>query len=361
MRGLILRESSSGTTGGWLRVLAGVLSVGVLAAVLPGCRAEPQEASLQTVAMDTFMSLTVWDEDGELAQDALAQASALIQTLDGMLSATQEGSVVYALNHADGAWTEVGGDAAQLLDRALELSRLTGGALDITAYPAVQAWGFISGEYRVPDDEELEKLAALIDYTKLEVDGTQARLPQGMEVELGAVAKGYTGDRLAQLMEELGITSALFDLGQSSIQAIGTKPGGSLWRIGLQDPAGSGYLGVLEVADQAVGTSGGYQRCFEENGQTYWHILDPDTAAPARSGLASVTVVSSSGLLCDGLSTALFVLGQEKGIQLWRDHPELDFEAIFISQDGTITMTAGLEDSFALVQGYEDREVTVLS
>ena len=359
MRGSALKSENASRP--WSRILACALCAGMALVTLPGCQADSREVSLQTVAMDTFMDLTVWSKDEEIARDALNQASALIQALDETLSATREDSVIYALNHAGGAWTDVGADTAQLLDRALELSRLTGGALDITAYPAVQAWGFISGEYRVPDDEELEKLAALIDYTKLEVDGTQARLPQGMEVELGAVAKGYTGDRLAQLMEELRITSALFDLGQSSIQAIGTKPGGSLWRIGLQDPAGSGYLGVLEVADQAVGTSGGYQRCFEENGQTYWHILDPDTAAPARSGLASVTVVSSSGLLCDGLSTALFVLGQEKGIQLWRDHPELDFEAIFISQDGTITMTAGLEDSFALVQGYEDREVTVLS
>ena len=359
MRGSALKSENASRP--WSRILACALCAGMALVTLPGCQADSREVSLQTVAMDTFMDLTVWSKDEEIARDALNQASALIQALDETLSATREDSVIYALNHAGGAWTDVGADTAQLLDRALELSRLTGGALDITAYPAVQAWGFISGEYRVPDDEELEKLAALIDYTKLEGDGTQARLPQGMEVELGAVAKGYTGDRLAQLMEELRITSALFDLGQSSIQAIGTKPGGSLWRIGLQDPAGSGYLGVLEVADQAVGTSGGYQRCFEENGQTYWHILDPDTAAPARSGLASVTVVSSSGLLCDGLSTALFVLGQEKGIQLWRDHPELDFEAIFISQDGTITMTAGLEDSFALVQGYEDREVTVLS
>ena len=316
----------------------------------------PRESSLQTVAMDTFMTLTVWSEREEDAQDALSQASALIQELDGQLSAAREGSQIYNLNHADGDWTEVGEDAARLLE-----GRLTGGALDVTAYPAVQAWGFISGDYRVPDSGELEELAGLIDYTRLEVEGTRARLPKEMEVELGAVAKGYAGDRLAALTEELGITSALFDLGQSSIQAVGSKPDGSPWRIGLQDPAGSGYLGVLEVSDSAVGTSGGYQRYFEADGETYWHILDPDTAAPARSGLAGVTVVSPSGLTCDGLSTALFVLGLEMGTQLWRDHPELEFEAVFISEDGSIAITEGLEESFTLAQGYEDREVTILS
>lgn len=342
------------------RALSGILC-GILFAGLSGCASSPRESSLQTVAMDTFMTLTVWSEREEDAQDALSQASALIQELDGQLSAAREGSQIYNLNHADGDWTEVGEDAARLLEGAAELSRLTGGALDVTAYPAVQAWGFISGDYRVPDSGELEELAGLIDYTRLEVEGTRARLPKEMEVELGAVAKGYAGDRLAALTEELGITSALFDLGQSSIQAVGSKPDGSPWRIGLQDPAGSGYLGVLEVSDSAVGTSGGYQRYFEADGETYWHILDPDTAAPARSGLAGVTVVSPSGLTCDGLSTALFVLGLEMGTQLWRDHPELEFEAVFISEDGSIAITEGLEESFTLAQGYEDREVTILS
>ena len=110
----------------------------------------------------------------------------------------------------------------------------------------------------------------------------------------------------------------------------------------------------------AMGTSGGYQRYFEQDGVTYWHILDPDTAAPARSGLSSVTVVAPSALTCDGLSTALFVMGLEEGGQFWRDHPELEFEAIFVTESGEIFRTAGLEGRFSLAEGYQDREVVVL-
>ena len=194
----------------------------------------------------------------------------------------------------------------------------------------------------------------------MDPQGGTADLAPGAAVDLGAVAKGYAGDRLAEMLRQTGIGSALLDLGQSTIQTVGVKPDGSPWRIGLQDPAGDGYLGVLELEEGAVGTSGGYQRYFEEDGVRYWHILDPDTAAPARSGLASATVVGASGLICDGLSTALFVMGLEGSAKFWREHPELEFEAILVGDDGRIYVTAGLEWRFTLSEDHADREVTVL-
>ena len=275
---------------------------------------------------------------------------------EAMLSATRAGSDIFRVNQAGGQPVEVDPAAARLLSQALELCRVTGGALDITAYPAVKAWGFTEEEHRVPSPAELEELAAKIDYTAVELEGNTITLPAGMEMDLGAVAKGYIGDMLA----EQGLASALLDLGQSTILAVGSKPGQTPWRIGIQDPAGEGYFAVVELTGLAMGTSGGYQRYFEEDGEVYWHILDPDTAAPARSGLASVTVVSPSALTCDGLSTALFVMGLEDGAQFWRDHPELDFEAVFVTETGEIYRTAGLEGRFSLAEGYEDREVKVL-
>ena len=341
------------------RIWTAALVLGLLLSLPAGCQVEDVEKESRIFAMDTVMTLTYYGQDRESGREALEAGVAAVYELEDLLSATAPDSEISALNEAGQA--HLSPDTAQLLSAALELCALTGGALDITAYPAVEAWGFTTGEYRVPNQAELEELGDRIDYTQVSLDQEGASLPDGMKLDLGAVAKGYTADRLAKLAQERGITSALLDLGQSTILALGAKPDGSPWRIGIQDPQGEGYLGVLELEGQAMGTSGGYQRYFERDGVRYWHIIDPATAAPARSGLLSVTVVSPSGLACDGLSTALFVMGLERGTQFWRDHPELEFEALFILEDGSLALTSGLKDSFTLAQGYEDREVEVLS
>lgn len=343
-----------------VRKLTSLALTGALALSLTGCGIQQKPAETRIFAMDTVMSLTVYGKDGQQAMDRAVET---IYKMDRTLSATDSASAVFELNNGAGEWVDMDPEAASLLDEALKLGEITGGALDVTAYSAVKSWGFTTGSYRVPDAQELRTLAEHIDYSAVEVDaeGARARLPKGMSLDLGAVAKGRTGDLLARQLQEEGISSALLDLGQSSIQAVGGKPDGSAWRIGLQDPAGQGYLAVVELEDMAMGTSGGYQRFFEHSGEVYWHILDPDTAAPARTGLGSVTVVSPSGLLCDGLSTALFVMGEARGTQFWRDHPELPFDVIFVREDGSVALTAGLEEAFSLAPGYEDREVTLLT
>lgn len=348
---------------GLKRLLAAALAVGGLCPVLSGCQPRMHTASATFFAMDTVMTVTVAAQDEAGAVEATAQGDeTTVHDFEALFSATREGSDIYALNSANGEPVRIRPETVDILTRALELCELTDGALDITAYPAVKAWGFTAGEYRVPDEAELKELTGNIEYTALELtENRYASLPAGMEIDLGAVAKGYVGDRLAEGYRSCGFSHALLDLGQSSIMTVGTRPDGNPWRIGIQDPRGEGYLGVLELTDMAMGTSGDYQRYFEQDGVRYSHIIDPATAAPARSGLASVTVVSPSCLTCDGLSTALFVMGLEKGVQFWRDHPELDFDVIFIEETGAISITSGLGDSFTLAEGYEDREVTVLS
>lgn len=315
-------------------------------ALLAGCapaQSQAVPASEHTFfAMDTVMTLRLYAGGDEALLDA---AEDRVKELEGLLSVTEENSEIFALNRDKTA--ELSPDTGSLLGAALAMCDRTAGALDISTYPVLRTWGFTTGEYRVPDGETIAALLPLVDYTKIELDGTSASLSDGMEIDLGSVAKGYTGDALCALLRENGVTSALLDLG-GNIQAVGARPDGSPWRIGVRSPDGEGNVGIVEVENQAVVTSGGYERYFEEDGVRYWHILDPKTGAPARSGLASVTVVGDSGVLCDALSTALFVMGLDGAVEHWRAHR--DFEAVFVGEDGSVTITAGLEGRFTLSQ-----------
>lgn len=305
------------------------------------------EKKAEFFAMDTYMTVRAYG-----GGDAVSDAEKLIFELEKKLSVTDTESEISRLN-CEGE-TEVSKETAELISEALSLCDRTGGALDISVYPVTRAWGFTTGEYRIPSDEELETLLKLTDYKKITVEGGLVRIGGGMLIDLGAVAKGYAGDSAVKLLRERGVTSALLNLG-GNVQCLGRKPDGSLWKIGIQNPLGSGYIGVLECEDRAVVTSGGYERYFEEGGRTYWHIMDPKTGAPARSGLISVTVVGESGLKSDGLSTALFVMGKEKAASLWREIG--GFEAIFVSESGEISVTEGLVSSFTVSDGYSVSEV----
>lgn len=321
---------------------------------LTGCSAESSPEPVQGTffAMDTVMDFTIYGESG-----LIDQSESLIASLESLVSVTDADSELYAINQT-GSGT-LTGKASSLMEQALEICRRTDGALDLSIYPIVRAWGFTTGSYQVPDEAEIQALLPLVDYRKIQYDAATGTvtLPEGMEIDLGSVAKGYAGQLAAQMLREHGVQSALLNLG-GNVQTVGTKPDGSPWQIGIKDPQGEDAMMVLSVEDQAVVTSGGYERYFEQDGQTYWHIMDPSTGHPADSGLISVTIVGDEGVVCDGLSTALFVMGLEKAADLWAQSG--DFEAVFVTASGEVYITEGLRDRFALTEQYADTPVSVI-
>lgn len=191
-------------------------------AALAGCGPVAEPCTDTLFAMDTVMKLTVYGDE-----KVLGEAEELITDMERRLSVTDSGSEIGALNRT--GIGEVSEDTCQLLERALSLCEATGGALDITVYPVVKAWGFTTGEYRVPGEQELPDLLELVNYREVKVEDRTVTLVPGMEIDLGSVAKGWAGDRVMELFREHGVKTALLNLG-GNVHALGAKPDGSLWR-----------------------------------------------------------------------------------------------------------------------------------
>ena len=335
-----------------MKKIAMIIIVAVIGTVLCGCGSKSVQE--QFIAMDTVIAFRA---DGKQAKNAVEQAQSEIFALEALLSRTRENSEVSVLNRAEGRETEVSEPLWQLLKAAKEYDRVTDGAFDVTISPVCDAWGFTSDNKQVPEAAELEQLLKLVDSDRIDVGEGSATLGEGQTVDLGGIAKGYASDLMQALYERYDITRGTVSLG-GNIYVKGTKEDGSLWKIGVQDPKepGNGTLvGMVGLQDAFAVTSGGYQRYFEENGQIYHHIIDPATGYPAESGLTSVTVIASAcetedgaaghGTMCDALSTALFVMGEERALEFWRDG-ELEFELILVTDDDRVVVTSGIWEQF---------------
>ena len=313
----------------------------LLLLLLNGCAAKPVQQ--QFFAMDTVMSITAY---GKGVNGTVTAAVARINQLEGLLSRTRTGSEVTQLYLSAPQPVALSEDTLQVLALAQEWHEKTDGAFDVTVAPVVTAWGFGgSGEHQVPSPEKLEALLSMVDGACVMLTETTAALPvKGMEIDLGGVAKGYAAAQAEEILRQAGVQHALLDLG-GNISVIGARPDGSDWRIGVQDPTSrSATVGVLSLRDCSAVTSGGYQRYFEQDGVTYHHIIDPRTGHPADSGLLSATVVCADSTLADLLSTAVFVLGEQAALELWR--AEGGFELVLVTDDGRIVVTAGLTGRF---------------
>lgn len=326
------------------RLFIGALLAAAL--MLAGCgvqtSAEGPSQTREVYAMDTVMTL---EACGQNADAALDEAVAEIEQLDALWSIASSDGEIARLN-AEKQIT-ASADTLALLTRAKEISAATDGLFSTTIAPLMEAWGFTSGDYRVPDEAELSALLAHVDDEEIAISDSTVTIPADAKVDLGGIAKGFTSARVMEIFRENGIKNGILSLG-GNVQALGTKPDGTLWRVGLQNPADERALfATLELADKAVITSGAYERNFEQDGIVYHHIIDPRTGYPAESGLSSVTIVSDDGTLADGLSTALFIMGKEAAVEFWRSHRD-DFDMVLLADDGAVTVSAGIADALTL-------------
>lgn len=307
------------------------------------------------VAMNTYVEISSY---GGRQEQPLQLVEQRIRQLEGLFSVTDSNSEIYAINNGNSRSVQVSPDTEQVLRQALAVARDTDGFFDPTIYPLLRSWGFTTEQKRVPNQEELDRCLPLVDYTQVSLQGNALLLPAGMQLDLGGIGKGYAGDAALTVLKEHGVTSALVNMG-GSVQTLGRKPDGSLWKIAVKAPETDKYLGVLQLENKAVVTSGSYIRYFKgADGNRYGHILNPRTGKPAAAGLLSVTVVGEKGALCDALATAFFVMGRERAEAFWRQQTGL--ELILITQSREIYLTEGLADSWVSQPEFADWPLKVI-
>lgn len=315
----------------------------LLCAVLSSCAGRSTAERRTIIAMDAAATVEI---NSDNADEAFKNVEQELYRLDSLMSRGRETSDVYKLNES--GFGEVSPDTAAAIDAALGVSRETNGAFDITIAPLIDAWGFFNQDYHVPSDAELQSVLPEIGYANVELSENSVTLKNGARIDLGGIAKGYACESAARILRNGGVSSALISFGGSSIKALGVRPDGKPWKIGITNPlTPTEYFLTLEISDECVSTSGSYERFFEENGKKYHHILDPSTGRPAENGLVSVSVICPDGARADALSTALFVMGLDKAAEFQKK--DGGFEAVFITADKTVYITRELKDKLSAV------------
>lgn len=329
----------------WCLVLLG-------AVVWPGCTKEPtpQLEQLETFSMDTYFRLTTPGLTG-------AQKEAVINELaemDRLFNRFSPDSDISRINAQAGQQVPVSDKTMDLLIQARDLAARTGGYFDPTIGPLAELWQIgpaskpeAQENWQPPGQAEVAQACRLVDYRELKLDPARGlvQLAQpGMKLDVGGIAKGYAVDLIAALVKSWGIENALIDFG-GDYYVLGRHPEGRPWKLGIRHPRDpSRAIAVVTVQDRAVTTSGDYQRYRFYEGQRFSHLLHPFTGYPARE-LTSVTILAPSGVLADGLATAVFILGPEAGMALVENWPGVD--CVMIDRDLNVQVSSGVKDSIS--------------
>ncbi len=319
-----------------------VFSLLVLFSCSKGEVKEP--VSQSELLLGTVSRITLYDkQDGDIFKKGFERIQEIEERMD-FHTTTSEIARINERGHSEPV--KVSRDTFLVIERALEMARLSGGAFDPTVGPLVEAWGIGGDNPRRPPQGEIDYLLELIDYSKVRLNPqelTVELLKEGMKLDLGGIAKGYAADEVAKVLKESGVNSAIVNLG-GNVLTVGVKPDGSNWRIGIQNPhtERGGHAMIINVDEKTVVTSGPYERYFELDGIVYHHILDTKSGYPVVSDLLSVTIVTDESLYADALSTTLYSLGLKEGLALI---DSLDgVEAIFIDTANNIYLSKGFEE-----------------
>lgn len=311
-----------------------------------GCSPKLDFVEKESFQMGTVITERVY---GDNAENVAEQILNRMHGIEDNLSINVKTSSISKLNSSG---TSIHSEEIiNILETAKKFSDISNGAFDVTIGPLVKEWGVFTENPRIPAKQRIAELLKLVDYKSIVINKEEktAKLTKdGQLIDLGGIAKGYAADEAVNICLQNGVKSAYINLG-GNVSVVGTKPDGSPWRIGLQNPRGleGEYIGILNIVNKTVVTSGDYERYFIKGGVRYHHIIDPKTGYPSKSDLISSTIVTDKSIEADALSTATFVLGLERSKKLLRSLKGV--EAVFVTKDKKIYVTDNLKKYFTFM------------
>ena len=297
-------------------------------------------------AMGTRINTNALGEDADHVRNVLGRVLDEIDVVDSLMTIHRDDSDLAVANRSGGREGQPDFRTLQVARDALALAALTDGAIDPTVLPLMRHWGFAGSEGRIPSSAGIEAVIDRVGYRDLRVAGNRLVLDAGREIDFGGIAKGYAVDRAVTQARSEGVGNVMIEAG-GDLYAAGRPDPGRRWTIGIRDPARPARLfATIDVEDEAVATSGGYEKFRLVEGRRIPHILDPRTGRPS-CGTISATIIAPTTIQADALSTATFVLGIVPSMDLVTSIPEV--EGLWVDQNGRRWMTPGLENRIQFV------------
>ena len=299
--------------------------------------------------MDTIIDLKYY---GKNSEKAMNESINKLREIDNNMSLSKSDSEMVKINNNAGKRSvKVNDGFLNVINKAIYYGRLSDGAFDISIRPVDKLWGIGTKNERIPKEKEIKENLKFVNYKNIETDNFNKTVflrNKNMAIDLGGIAKGYAADELVKILKENNIKSGLINLG-GNIYAYKKDKNDKPFNIGIQDPKEENgqTFAIIKVKNKSVVTSGNYERYFIKNGKRYHHIMDPRTGAPSESGIISSTIISDKSIDGDALSTATFILGVKKGMELINSLSGV--EAIFVTNDNKVYTSLGLNnDNFKI-------------
>lgn len=317
----------------------------ILCFTIPGCKNSfvSDTVSATHFCLDTEATITIYHPESPAhASDIINECFLMCDKFEQEISRTIDTSDIGKINRNSGSYVSVHDETATLIKDSIRFSKASNGAFDISIAPVTTIWNVKDNQGTIPSEEKINDALSHVNYKKIKLKNNTVYIPPKYQLDLGAIAKGYLADKIKHYMISQGVSSAIINLG-GNILTIGKKNTDTDFLIGITKPfsEGSGnYSAKININDKSVVTSGIYERYFEKGGKIYHHIFDPKTGFPVENNLYSATIISDSSKDGDALSTAVMVLGSEKGLRLINSLDST--EAVLIDKDYNVLLSDGL-------------------